>query len=275
MYNNIRLFIGDIQISVRKATICNKLSEYGDITKIDFKKNRNTKKMMFFFNVSELAIARKLLLYPIVIDGIEYYCQKSQHGQSKLKIGIEDFGIHISNMPKNLPDFELMNFFSQFGPVESCFSIKLHNGRSRGYGFVFFRSTQIRDQLIQMKKIRMNGKYMVVSPHEMKHKKQRESGKNSENKMNSHNSNNGGRSSFYLPRNNSSLQTNSPRKAQWNQESNQLFQRPTRENLPPNTDLVKFKRNKFNLIAEIDNSWLSNLQDFKRLLRLLLIAAVD
>lgn len=167
----IRLFIGDLPPAINKSDILAKLFQYGRVgEKIDFKSSKKTGKMMLFFDVSSKETAINLLIHPIVFKGVEYYCQKSQHNQNHMFLGCENHGIHVSNMPKMMSDQEIGDFFSKFGSVISCFSIKFHNGNSRGYGFVYFELPEVATKLIKKRKIKIKGKFMVIKSLELKNK---------------------------------------------------------------------------------------------------------
>lgn len=168
--NYIRLFIGDIKRNNSKEEIISKLSKTCQIANVDFKKNRKSQNMMVFFDISSAEAARKLLMRPFRLKGVEYYCQRSQHAFSSMELGIEERGIHVSNLPKEMKDSSMRHFFTKFGDVETCFSIKKHNGQSRGYGFVYFRTADAAQYLIQKKKISINGKYMIIKCFEQKQK---------------------------------------------------------------------------------------------------------
>lgn len=177
------LFIGDINPEIKILDFEKKFLELGiGVEKITLKFNKRKKSKMCFFTLNNFNSIKFLITNPLILKNTEYYCQISQSKKEEeekknykvnyLKYKIFQFQktcVFVNNIPKEMDDITLGNFFSEFGRVQSAFSIK-KNSISKGYGFVYLYDQRSADLLIKMKKIPFNGKFMIVKGFKQKFK---------------------------------------------------------------------------------------------------------
>lgn len=168
------LFIGDIDPKTTKLDIEETLNQHGNFKKLIIKYNKRKSNKMCFFKVYNTGTIKSLIIRPVVINGVEHYCQISQRPQDEGPQDLQEFPfqrrcVFINNIPRNLADRCLMDFFADFGPTESAFSIK-KRGRGVGYGFVYFKFEQTANALIKKKKINYKGKFMIAKGYLQKNK---------------------------------------------------------------------------------------------------------
>lgn len=169
------LFIGDIDPKTTKLDIEATINQHGNFKKLIIKYNKKKSNKMCFFKVYDLETIESLIIRPILIKGVEHYCQISQRpqderpAQEQTEYEFQRRCVFINNIPRNLTDNQLMEFFSNFGPTESAFSIK-KQGRGVGYGFVYFESEHTANIVSKMKKINYKGKFMIAKSYLQKNK---------------------------------------------------------------------------------------------------------
>jgi len=177
----LRVFIGDIKKSVTSTQISSILTSKGKFHNLaTVKTKRGTKNI--FIDVTENDL-ENFLISPILISGKEHYCQLSQ------KFDVPDLKIfkkriYVNNIPKGMLDSELQKIFEKFGKVLSAFSVKTQNLRNKGYGFVFFDSSEIALKVVKMKVVKAKKREFTVSQYRHKTKKNNKSGKKSNLKVN-------------------------------------------------------------------------------------------
>lgn len=75
-----------------------------------------------------------------------------------------DAQLWIGNLPLSVKDSELVEFFNQFGDVQSCYIPRnVESGNTRGYAFVEFDSERVVVELLgKMEPLRFRGRSLVV-----------------------------------------------------------------------------------------------------------------
>lgn len=168
----ICLFIGDIHPNMKKKTVQEALSQYGCIKKLQLKFNKQKRSKMCFFSVEGYSVIKAFLIRPVFLRGVEHYCQISQkfdHEEKPKEFDFQKRCVFINNIPKLVDDGLLANFFSQYGNVESAFSIKKYK-KNVGYGFVYFKEIEATNEVLNIKKISFKGKTMVAKRPKFKDK---------------------------------------------------------------------------------------------------------
>lgn len=164
------LFIGDINTATTKKEIQTCLNSYGRCTKLQVKVNKRKKAKMCFFHVQDYQTIKALITRPVIINNSEHYCQLSQVSDGEVQT--YDFQrncIFVNNIPRQMNDHMLFNFFSSYGFIDSAFSIK-KNGVSKGYGFVYFKHQSAAEYVARLGKIKFEGKFMIVQIYQQKGK---------------------------------------------------------------------------------------------------------
>lgn len=90
--------------------------------------------------------------------------------------------ILLKNLPKNLSDDDLYNFFSAIYPIERAYIIRdCHSQKTNGLGFVDFKIKKDALAMVKLAKISINGKRVLVFAykHNIKIKKQKKVGMSS------------------------------------------------------------------------------------------------
>jgi polyadenylate-binding protein len=165
-----RLFIGNVSKRISRSRIEQELNALGRFVNLVVIKKNPKSFQLIFFDVENDSSAQKFLAQPLKIDGREHYIQvshKSQAQESTLNV----HRVFLSNIPLKMSDNELRSFFTRkFGEVVSAFSIKSNSGKSKGYGFIDFKSKQVANQVVKVKKIAIQGKLMIAKEFKQRSK---------------------------------------------------------------------------------------------------------
>lgn len=169
------LFIGNLDPAVTEDQVKQAIRRHLRTRKhiLEFKLCLNTSKNknMAFFVTEDYETTKNLVIRPLFILGVEHYCQICQTWDETQKFDFQEKCLFISNVSYDMKDFELSNFFSNFGKVESCYIVK-KNGKSKGYGFVYFKDRDIAQDLLHSGVVNLKGKNIYLRPYKQKTKKE-------------------------------------------------------------------------------------------------------
>lgn len=158
------LFIGDIPPSTDPKTLLKRLKEYGEIRNFQMKFNQRKGTKMCFFHVIGYNIIKNLIISPVVVNGVDHYCQLSQStspSANGFEYAFYRSCIFVNNIPFSMDNATLFQIFSEFGVVESGY-IVLKDQTSKQYGFVFYEDEHSAEEAARVKKINHRGKFMIA-----------------------------------------------------------------------------------------------------------------
>lgn len=167
------VFIGDIDPKITETEILQAIRRHlktkKHLTGTSLCLNEKKQKQMFFLTIEDPLILKNLVIRPILIKGVEHYCQISQKwGETELT-DFQKKCIFFSNLPFEVTDDEVEAAFKEIGEIESCYIIK-KSGKSKGYGFVYFKNNGITEKLLEIGKIKIFGKNVYLRPYNQKSK---------------------------------------------------------------------------------------------------------
>lgn len=172
-FTETSLFIGDISEEITeeqiKEDLCKHVKGCENIREYKLCPNFNTGRNMFFFVVTDYDTLKALIIHPIIICGTEHYCQISQKWGEAEDFDFQKRCIFISNVSFSVKDADIRGFFYKFGDVESGYLVK-KNGKSKGYGFVYFKRKRIVRKLVRIGKLAFRGKDVFIKAYKQKTK---------------------------------------------------------------------------------------------------------
>lgn len=72
--------------------------------------------------------------------------------------------IYVGNLPYSTTEDELRDFFSQYGSIEDIkLIVDFNTGRSKGFGFITFASSQECDNALVANGVEMSGRKLKVN----------------------------------------------------------------------------------------------------------------
>lgn len=145
-----KFYVGSLPGNINEDTLFPIFASYGKITDLKIIKEKKSNKCAGFgfitFQVKTDQQAQRLeamLEESHSLDGRAIKVQRHLSGRSlenHIK-GHQKKRVYVSNLPKNLSDEELSDFFSQFGEIESAYRVKIQSeDRLTNYGYVTFTS---------------------------------------------------------------------------------------------------------------------------------------
>lgn len=144
MEKSYKVFIGGLPVRVDKDAICQFFSKFGTVLSCKLKKNQQTGRSLGFayLTIKEKEAYDRLLEEEIEFHGriieIKPIWKKKELGdqlenEKKKKL-------FVSNLPEELTNTELIEYFSKFGQISNAYIIKDPDTKSnRHYGYVIFK----------------------------------------------------------------------------------------------------------------------------------------
>jgi len=114
--------------------------------------------------------------------------------------------IFVGGLPKNLPDKELVNYFSQFGPIQKGYVVRDSiTGNTRGFGFVIFEKEETMKIVQNITNHTIMGQNVQVKAANSKEQESQSNQQKSDGKGSQRKSQNNGDSSQYSSKKNINL----------------------------------------------------------------------
>lgn len=142
-----KLFVGGLPVRVDKDVIVDFFSKYGTVLSCKLKKNQQTGRSLGFayLSMKEKEASERLLNEMIDFQGriieVKPVWKKKELGdrleEEKRK------KLFVSNLPLELTNVHLVDYFSQFGSVQNAFIIKdPDTKKNKNYGYVIFKEME-------------------------------------------------------------------------------------------------------------------------------------
>lgn len=168
----IRLFIGSVPKKITKNLILSTLKSLTKSFKISnfhIKRKPQAQNGYAFFETNSLKTAITLTKKPLKFKNFELYCQLSHKSLTIYREELNFRGF-IKDLPKDIPDRLIHDFYSKMAKIESFYSIKDSKMNSKGYGFIDFANKEELEKISKKGNLNLFGSYVQVVPYTFKEK---------------------------------------------------------------------------------------------------------
>ncbi|CAL9061562.1 unnamed protein product [Musa banksii] len=147
-----KIFVGGVAWDTTEETFNEHFSKYGEITDSVIMKDKNTHmpRGFGFVTFADPSVIDKVLEDEHVIDGRMVEVKRTVPREDMpSKAGNRTRKIFVGGLPTSLTEDELKEHFSLYGEVvENQIMLDHSTGRSRGFGFVTFKTEEAVDKII-------------------------------------------------------------------------------------------------------------------------------
>lgn len=121
-----------------------------------------------FLTVGSEAESNKLMSTDHYFGGRKIKCEEYVEGSQlqSIKSNLQHRRIYISNIPKQISDWELEAYFSQFGTLESAYKVKVQSTKKPcSFGYITFTTEDPAQALLKRGKVNIKGYILVLNPY--------------------------------------------------------------------------------------------------------------
>ncbi|XP_050234323.1 uncharacterized protein LOC126682630 [Mercurialis annua] len=142
------LYVKNLDTSVDSAGLHRLFSKYGNVLSCKIVEENGKSKGFGFvqFDSEDSALTARTALHDTVLKEKKLYVsrfvRKTERTVATSCEEIKFTNLYVKDLPDNMTPEAFQAMFSAFGEVTSAVIMKNHNGKSRGFGFVSFKSSE-------------------------------------------------------------------------------------------------------------------------------------
>lgn len=162
-HRQVKLFIGSLPPHCTNKDIYKAFKKYGYITSVNLFRDYRSGLCKGFgdmtLQLEDSNILPNLLKQKFHIKGRKIYVEEFLEGNSleKKNEDLYQKRIHVKQLPLGIKDKELLDLFSNFGPVQSAYQIKTVQGEPMTYGYVTFFETESAERCLKQGYVNYKG----------------------------------------------------------------------------------------------------------------------
>lgn len=178
----LTIFVGGLSSKCQGPALTNYFAQFGWILECEPQTwKKNSSKCRGFAIVKcgdrgtyDLILSKKRHHF----DGRNIECKRYFSSRDKLQKhnkSVYDRKLLISGFAEDVTTSDLERYFSRFGDLEIVYAVKsVKTNKSKGYGYVCFKSKSTRDRVLKKKGLRVKGKRVTCEPYEQRQVKELE-----------------------------------------------------------------------------------------------------
>lgn len=169
---DLSLFVGGLSNSVTNQALWEYFGKYGTIASVEVQMwKNNPEKCRGFATViaKDFSTFEAILRQDHYIEGRFIECKRMIRDKEVLEQYTQEQiekKVFVSGLSKKVDDWQLKEFFSQFGPVKMAYVVKHHKDKkSKGFGFVTFENKKDKLKVLNLQEIMIGDKKVVCTEY--------------------------------------------------------------------------------------------------------------
>lgn len=174
-YSAYQVFVGGLPSNTTENDLLQYFKQFGAINSCKPQMWKSSKKKCRGFallNCNNRLTYQKIIRSKHTFKNRLIECKKAFSSKKELREYEEDLigrKVFVGGLPLNLRSEQLQKFFQKFAEVEIAYVVTKHKcKKSKGFGYVCFRTVEECHRILKIKKFDLNGKKITCSPYEHK-----------------------------------------------------------------------------------------------------------
>lgn len=165
-----KLYIGNIPKDLSEGEISTyfaSISPHSEFTLVRVAKDQSNKAGFGFLKTGGHQEVKHILSSEHFVNGHLLKCEEYSGSEEPAPVrnSLRRRRLFIRNLKKNITDEEMFQFFSQYGELESAYSVKAHaSTKSRSFGYVTFKQEEPALLLVKLARVTIKGIEISIHP---------------------------------------------------------------------------------------------------------------